>query len=92
VEREPYISHWRAVLAKRKDVCVFEQSPRLKIDDRYKILSPEGILLYRDDHHLSYFGSDLMAREFVNSPCSYDLPEGRTAGLQQGTETGASQR
>lgn len=62
VDREPYISDWKNLPAKRKDVCVFEQSLHLKTDDRYRILNPEGILIYRDDHHLSYLGSDRMAR------------------------------
>jgi peptidoglycan/LPS O-acetylase OafA/YrhL len=70
VMREPYISLWRTMLAKHKDICVFEQSPHLKSHGRFNLLSPEGILLYRDDEHLSYFGSERIAREFVQSACA----------------------
>ena len=73
IQREPYITLWRTMLAQRNDVCVFEQSPHLRTNDRYRIVSPQGMLLYRDYEHLSYFGSELIARQFTQSPCTMDL-------------------
>jgi hypothetical protein len=67
--REPYLTEWKTMLGKRRDICIFEQSPRLKTNGRYHILNPDGLLIFRDDHHLSYFGSEYMAREFINSSC-----------------------
>jgi len=68
-EREPFVSMWKAILAKHKDVCIFEQSPYLKTNGRFHMLNSDGILLFRDDHHLTYVGSEYIARKFFESPC-----------------------
>ena len=51
--REPFVAMWRSFAEKRSDLCVFEQSPSLRIGGLYSFLDESGTLMYRDDHHLS---------------------------------------
>ena len=64
--REPYLSMWQDMLGKRTDISVFYKFPDIMRDRYLNVLDESGTLLYRDDHHLSYVGSDLVARRFMN--------------------------
>jgi hypothetical protein len=65
---ERYLEYWKSVLDHRTDVCIFHQAPVLKFNGQY-LIRHNGRLAFRDPHHLSFYGSELMARAFAQSPC-----------------------
>jgi peptidoglycan/LPS O-acetylase OafA/YrhL len=67
--RQPYLSMWADMLSTRQDVCVFYKFPNIQTRGYFGIVDSSGVLLYRDNHHLSYVGSEYVAREFINCPC-----------------------
>jgi SGNH domain (fused to AT3 domains) len=67
--RQPYLSMWADMLSARQDVCVFYKFPNIQTKGYFDVFDSSGVLLYRDNHHLSYVGSEYVAREFINCPC-----------------------
>lgn len=65
---EPYLTQWHSLLAGIAGVCVFDQQAVFRVNDSYAV-AMRGELLFRDDHHLSYFGSDTVADYFRKSAC-----------------------
>ena len=65
---KPFMDFWNRIFANRSDICIFQQAPLLRTGDFY-LLRRDGELAFRDDHHLSYFGSDYVARGFAKSSC-----------------------
>ncbi|MBF0571814.1 MAG: acyltransferase [Candidatus Omnitrophica bacterium] len=65
----PFMRYGEDLFKKNKDVCIFYQSQGLKSGDYFNVLDSRGILLFRDDRHLSYNGSDKVAHDFMNSEC-----------------------
>jgi len=68
-DRQPLIRNLED-LFRNKDACVFHQSEGVRSGDFFKILDSDGVLLFRDDKHLSYHGSDKVAHALINSECS----------------------
>jgi peptidoglycan/LPS O-acetylase OafA/YrhL len=64
-ERQPYQGLFDAYFAGRDDVCVFRQSELLIRDGRLRFVDEQGLLLLRDDHHLTSHGSTRMAELFA---------------------------
>ncbi|MBF0490163.1 MAG: acyltransferase [Candidatus Omnitrophica bacterium] len=67
--RQPYIRYWENLL-RGKNVCIFYQSQGLKSEGVFNEVDNRGVLLYRDGRHLSYNGSDKVAKSFMASTCS----------------------
>jgi hypothetical protein len=67
-ERQPYIRYWEN-LFKDKDVCVFYESEVLESGGVFHMLDSDGVLLFRDQYHVSYNGADKVAHAFMNSRC-----------------------
>ena len=65
--RQPYLRMWDALFKNRRDVDVFSQTAILAHNGKFPLFDDSGILLYRDDHHLSLNGSDHMARELIKA-------------------------
>jgi hypothetical protein len=70
---QPYVQQWNALFAGLPDVCVFAQAPLFRLPNGDFAITQDGLILFRDDHHLSYFGSAQVARLFSRSPC-FDKP------------------
>ena len=66
---EPYQSLWHRLLDGRADACVFDQKTLFRLPNGDYSALHEGHLLYRDDHHLSYYGSERVADALGRSPC-----------------------
>jgi peptidoglycan/LPS O-acetylase OafA/YrhL len=68
---QPYVDLWRQLFLSMPGVCVFSQDDVFRTPDgNYTEMSPQGIL-FRDDHHLSFTGSDVVATAYANSSCFY---------------------
>ncbi len=65
---EPYLSNWKRIFATRKEVCIFDQDPLFRKGETY-VLVKDRKLLYRDDHHLTVYGSDYVADSFAGTDC-----------------------
>lgn len=66
-----YLQYWSDVMREQGDVCVFRQAPVLSTNGEYSFFR-DGKLLYRDDHHLSQFGSEVVAKDFAEGRCFDD--------------------
>lgn len=66
---EPYRSLWHALFASMPGVCEFDQDPLFRLADGNYTALRRGLLLFRDDHHLSSLGSDLVAAALRTSGC-----------------------
>jgi hypothetical protein len=65
---EPYLSYWKKIVAAHKEICFFKATAGILQGDHYRILKDNRVL-YRDDHHLSFYGSDYVASSFMKSNC-----------------------
>lgn len=68
-DRQPYLTLFDQFFLSRRDVCIVRQSPLLIRNGKTRVADDSGRLLIRDTHHLSDYGSDLMAQEFLRSGC-----------------------
>lgn len=59
-----YLAFWSSMLDRRTDVCVFHQAPVLSTNGQYSMRN-NGRLVFRDPHHLSFYGSTLVAKALV---------------------------
>lgn len=75
-----FLPWWREFFATMHDVCVFDQSPALERDGGLYVTDASGRLLYRDGHHVSRFGSDVVANAFLTSRCAEGLESHRFGG------------
>lgn len=66
---QPYVAQWQQLFARLPEVCVFEQLPVFVLPDGNYRITRDSVTLFRDDHHLSYFGSAQVARHFSTSRC-----------------------
>jgi peptidoglycan/LPS O-acetylase OafA/YrhL len=64
----PYVSYWRDIFAKHPEVCVFSQDRLFLAENSYRV-TKNGLLLFRDDHHLSFYGSEYVAQAFASTSC-----------------------
>ncbi len=73
---EPYVALIDAHFRGRTDVAVFHQLPIFAgiRGVPFDALDDQGILLLRDNHHLSYQGSDAAARAFVAQTGGLGMP------------------
>ena len=62
---EPYIGWFDAFFATRPDIAVINQSAIFASGSSFTPFDPNGQLMMRDNHHLSYLGSDLAAQRFL---------------------------
>jgi hypothetical protein len=65
---EPYRSFYQTQFSQLPGVCIFSQD-RLFADGKFYNAMKDNTLLYRDDHHLSFYGSDYVAQAFERDPC-----------------------
>jgi peptidoglycan/LPS O-acetylase OafA/YrhL len=72
-DRQPYLNLFNQFFLSRGDVCIVRQSTLLIQNGMSRVADDSGKLLIRDAHHLTGYGSDLMAQEFIKSGC-LDLP------------------
>ncbi|MDR4466367.1 MAG: acyltransferase [Nitrospira sp.] len=68
-DRQPYLNLFDQFFSSRRDVCIVRQSVLLIQNGKSRVADESGKLLIRDSHHLSHYGSDLMAQEFIKSGC-----------------------
>ena len=68
-----FLPWWRDFFAPMHDVCVFDQVPPLERNGGLYVTDASGRFLFRDDHHVTYFGSDIVASAFLTSRCGSDL-------------------
>ena len=68
-DRQPYLSLFDQFFLSRSDVCIVRQSTLLIRNGKSRVADDSGKLLIRDAHHLTEYGSDLMAQEFIKSGC-----------------------
>ena len=66
---EPYRTKWQQLSAAMPGVCVFSQRDLFRRPDGSYQFTKDGLLLFRDDHHLSTLGSEFVAEAFAASPC-----------------------
>lgn len=65
INRQPYLSEWNNILRRRHDINIFSQTQFLMHDGKFDIFGNSGVLLFRDNHHLSFYGSDYIAKKIV---------------------------
>jgi peptidoglycan/LPS O-acetylase OafA/YrhL len=53
----------------KADICVVQAAKVLIVKHKAALLDNNGVLMLRDDHHLSYNGSDIVAREYQKQGC-----------------------
>ena len=68
-DRQPYLDLFDQFFSSRRDVCIVRQSALLIQNGKSRVADESGKLLIRDSHHLSHYGSDLIAQEFIKSGC-----------------------
>lgn len=73
VNRHPHIDMLDAHFLGRQDVCVFHQSPALFTNGLINFRDATGGLIIRDRHHLSVYGSQIMAKLLEQSTCRESL-------------------
>jgi hypothetical protein len=66
---EPYRTKWHQLSAAMPGVCIFSQRDLFRRPDGSYQFTKDGLLLFRDDHHLSTLGSEYVAEAFAASPC-----------------------
>jgi len=64
---QPQIDEWASIFD-ASGACIFKTTPLLETDGKYH-LREDGTLMFRDDHHLSVFGSKMVAAAFLKSDC-----------------------
>lgn len=69
IDREPYISLFNNFFKDRPDICVVKSNNVLIVNNRAPLFDKNGVLMIRDNHHLSYNGSNIVAREFQIQGC-----------------------
>lgn len=69
IDRQPYLSLFENFFISRTDTCIVRQSNIFIRNGKSNITDDTGKLLFRDTHHLTYYGSDLVANEFIKSGC-----------------------
>jgi peptidoglycan/LPS O-acetylase OafA/YrhL len=69
IDRQPYLSLFENFFTNRPDICIVRQSNVFNHNGKFRISDEAGRLLFRDTHHLTYYGSDLVAKEFIKSGC-----------------------
>jgi len=70
IDRHPFLEYWKNIFKNNNDVCIFYQSKALMSGDFFTMVDSNGILLFRDQYHLSDNGSDKVVHAFMNSKCS----------------------
>lgn len=66
---EPFRSYWRELFAGAPGVCIYSQDALFRLPDGSYTALHHGRLLYRDDHHLSTYGSAQVAEGLRRSSC-----------------------
>lgn len=69
IDRQPFVGLFDGYFSQKTDVCIVRQSNVLIKNKKSQFFDADGKLLLRDNNHLSYRGSDLVADEFVRSGC-----------------------
>ena len=69
IAREPYLSLFNDYFNELSNVCVVNSENVLIKNDLAPFFDEKGILMLRDNHHLSYNGSMVVAKEFRNQGC-----------------------
>lgn len=69
IDRQPYYSLFDAYFTSRHEVCIFRQADRLMKGGEVNFFDESGRLLLKDTHHLTSYGSSVMAGLIVNSTC-----------------------
>lgn len=69
IDRLPFVELFNSYFKSNLQVCVVNSSNVLIKNHFAEFFDKDGILMIRDDHHLSYHGSRLVAKEFENQGC-----------------------
>ncbi len=69
VDWHPFVDLFENAYGNRSDICIFHQSNVLVMDGKLVMFDRSGRFLMRDDHHLSLYGSKLMAKKLLRSGC-----------------------
>lgn len=69
IDRQPYYALFDGFFRARSDVCIFRQADRLMAGGQVNFFDESGLLLLKDTHHLTTYGSSVMAELIVNSDC-----------------------
>lgn len=77
IDRYPYLTILNSHFRGRSDVCIFRQSELLFANGRLNLIDDSGRVILRDSHHLSVYGSGLMAQLLARSACGAELPWSR---------------
>ena len=72
IDRQPFLRLFEDFFANRRDVCILKVSDLLMKDGKLVIFDDSGHLLIRDDHHLSYNGSNKVAELVGRLSCVND--------------------
>jgi peptidoglycan/LPS O-acetylase OafA/YrhL len=67
--KNPAIPLFRDAYMASEIACIFSVADKIAKDGIIHMQDSAGILMFRDDHHLSYHGSDLIAKRIFNSDC-----------------------
>jgi len=74
IDRYPYQTMFNEHFRGRRDICIFRQSELLLTNGRLNIVDDHDRAILRDSHHLSVYGSELMAQLLATSACGGELP------------------
>ena len=69
IDRQPYYSLFDAYFTPKPEVCIFRQADRLMKGGEVNFFDESGLLLLKDTHHLTSYGSGVMADLIVKSDC-----------------------
>lgn len=69
IDRQPYLKLFDDYFKGRGDVCIVRQSNILIKNNKSLFFDETGKLLLRDTHHLTYYGSSMIANEFISAGC-----------------------
>ena len=69
IDRHPFYSLFDTYFTSRSDVCIFRQADRLMKGGTVNFFDESGLLLLKDTHHLTSYGSRVMAELLVKSDC-----------------------
>jgi len=64
-----FINVFESVFNELQEVCVFHQTELLREGEKYLQMGSDGLLLVRDTHHLTYYGSKKMAERLIAGDC-----------------------
>lgn len=69
LDREPYLTLFNEFFKNSLNVCVVSASSALIANGKASFFDKNNVLLIRDHHHLSYNGSDIVAKEYATQGC-----------------------